>query len=155
MSTDRTYVHVSSHEYHYRATPSNDTRNHTLIHLLRTQSSHNNIQPRTLRRSISRTHKRPIPNQSKLVPPIPIVLPNTIRIAIEEVSISFLRTLLLQDSQITSEDAFELRSVAAAVWLAGFAQDAIAVGEFCNGGIGDAFSCRDVAGVVGGDGEGG
>lgn len=94
-----------------------------------TQSRHNNIQPGALRRSTRLPQKRPRPNNPKLILPISIIVPNTIRIPLEEIRISLLGTLLLQDSQVPRENPFELVSVfAAGIWLARVVQDAFVVG---------------------------
>ena len=117
------------------------------IVLLRAQSTNQNIQSRALKRSISRTHETPIPVQSELIVPVPIRLPDTIRVRIEEIGISGLRTRLLQDLQVASEDALELRTIAAAIRLARIVKDAIVVRQFFDRSVGDLLGCCGVAGI--------
>ena len=114
---------------------------------LRAQSTHQNIQSRALKRSISRTHKTPIPVQSELIISVPIRLPDTVRVAIEEVGISGFRTRLLQYLQVTSEDALELRTITAAIRFARVVKDAITIGQFLDHSVGDFLGCCGVAGI--------
>jgi hypothetical protein len=51
-------------------------------------------------------------------------LPDTICITIKELGISLLGACLLENLQVTSEDALELRTVSAAIWFARVMKDA-------------------------------
>jgi hypothetical protein len=70
-----------------------------------------------LKRSVTCTQEQFIPYQSELVPLVP-VLPDTIRVPIKKIGIPLFSALLLQNAQVSREDAFELRAISATIRLA-------------------------------------
>lgn len=85
-----------------------------------------------MRTRIRRLHKPrrvPTPNHTEPIPLVPIFPPYVIRTDLYCLNISVIRSDCMQGLQVSNEDAFELRAVCTAIWLAYVVDDACAIRE--------------------------
>jgi hypothetical protein len=90
----------------------------------------------------------PRPDQTQF-PSSPVRRPDGVRVVFQEICISILRAILLENLQVPSKDSFELRPICSAIRLARIVQNAVGVGEVPNASVCYDF-CRFNIGIVSG-----